>query len=128
MNSGKFTESTVEEAVLEWTDGLTYAVLHGPEIAPGETAAERQSFIDVVLVGRLQEAIERINAKVPVEARDEAMRRVLRTETPSLLENNRRFHRMLVDGIDVEYTSDGRTFTTRSGWLISPVARRTTGW
>lgn len=78
--SSKFTESTVEEAVLEWTDGLACAVLHGPEIAPGERAAERESFGDVVLVGRLQDAIGRINPQIPSEARDEAFRRVLRTD------------------------------------------------
>ena len=79
-----FTESTVEEAVLEWTDELAYAVLHGPEIAPGEPAAERETFGDVLLMGRLRDAIERINPKVPDEARDEALRRVIRTETPNL--------------------------------------------
>jgi len=112
-----FTESTVEEAVREWTDGLAYAVLHGPEIAPGESAAERESFSDVLLMGRLSDAIERINPKVPDNARDEALRRVLRTETPNLLENNRRFHRMLVDGIDIEYQAYGRTVHDKV-WLI----------
>lgn len=53
-----FAESTVEEAVLEWAEGLEYAILHGPEIAPGEPAAERETFGDVVLVQRLADAIE----------------------------------------------------------------------
>jgi type I restriction enzyme R subunit len=112
-----FTESVVEEAVLEWAGNLGYSVLHGPEIAPGEPAAERETFSDVVLVGRLREAIERLNPKVPAGAQDEALRRVLRTETPSLIENNRRFHRLLVDGIDVEYQADGRTVHDKV-WLI----------
>ena len=115
--SSRFTESTVEEAVLEWADGLAYTVLHGPEIAAGEPAAERGPFGDVLLMGRLRGAIERINPKVPDDARDEALRRVLRTETPNLLENNRRFHRMLVDGIDVEYQADGRIVHDKV-WLI----------
>jgi len=117
MTSDNFTESTVEEAVLEWTDGLAYAVVHGPEIAPGEPAAERETFGDVLLMGRLQDAIERINPKVPGDARDEALRRVVRTETQNLLENNRRFNRMLVDGIDVEYQVDGRTVHDKV-WLV----------
>lgn len=116
--SSKFTESTVEEAVLEWADGLAYAVLYGPEIAPEEPAAERESFGEVLLLmGRLRDAIERINPKVPAEAQDEALRRVIRTETANLLENNRRFHRMLVDGIDVEYQADGRTVHDKV-WLV----------
>lgn len=57
----KFTESTVEEAVLEWAELLAYAVSHGPEIAPEEPAAEWDSFGEVVLLGRLRDAIARIN-------------------------------------------------------------------
>ncbi len=117
MKFARFTESTVEEAVLEWAGALDYAILHGPEIAPDEAAAERLAFTDVVLTGRLQEAIGRLNPKVPEDARDEAFRRVLRTETPSLVENNRRFHRMLVDGIDVEYAAEGRTKHDKV-WLV----------
>ncbi len=33
-----FTESTVEKAVLERAEGLRYALLFGPVIAPGESA------------------------------------------------------------------------------------------
>ena len=113
----KFTESTVEEAVLEWVESLGYAVLFGPEIAPGEPAAERETFGDVVLVGRLRDAIERLNKNVPADACDEVLTRVLRTDTPNLHENNRRFHRMLVDGIDVEYQIDGRTIHDKV-WLV----------
>lgn len=48
----RITESTVEEAALAWFEGLGYAVLNGPEIAPGELYSERASYADVVLVGR----------------------------------------------------------------------------
>ena len=97
------TESIVEDAAVEWFRGLGYSFAHGPELAPGEPAAERTSFGDVVLVGRLREAIARINPAVPPEAREEALRKVLRPETPSLTGNNRDFHRMLRDGVEVEY-------------------------
>ncbi|MBX3427118.1 MAG: type I restriction endonuclease subunit R [Pirellulales bacterium] len=112
-----FTESTIEEAVLEWAEELGYAILHGPEIAPDEPAAERDSFEQVILGDRLRDALARINPRVPAEALDEAFRRVLRTETPSLIENNRRFHRLLVDGVDVEYQADGRTVHDKV-WLV----------
>jgi type I restriction enzyme R subunit len=52
-------ESIVEEAALEWFGELGYAVGHGPHLAPGEPAAERDSFSEVVLAGRLREAIRR---------------------------------------------------------------------
>jgi type I restriction enzyme R subunit len=68
-------ESIIEEAALEWfllrqgyggqVAELGYAVGHGPQMAPGEVAAERETFGDVVLVGRLREAISRLNPSVP---------------------------------------------------------------
>jgi len=97
------TESMVEDAALEWFGELGYAVGHGPHLAPGEPAAERQSFGEVVLVGRLREAIRRLNPAIPEEAREEALRKVLRVGTPSLTQTNRAFHRMLRDGVPVEY-------------------------
>ena len=78
-------ESIVEDAALEWFGELGYAVGHGPHLAPGEPAAERDSFGEVVLVGRLREAIRRLNPAIPEEAREEAVRKVLRVGTPSLI-------------------------------------------
>ena len=102
-------ESIVEDAALEWFGELGYAVGHGPHIAPGEYAGgtltpalsqgERESYGEVVLVGRLREAIRRLNPTIPEEAREEALRKVLRVGTPSLTQANRGFHRMLRDGI-----------------------------
>ena len=103
-----FTESTVEEAALEIFGSLGYTVLHGPNIAPGELFAERTSYSDVVLVGRLKEALARINPKIPSEAIEEAIRKVLHPDSPNLIENNRRFHRFLTDGVSVEYQGEGR--------------------
>ncbi len=61
-------ESIVEDAALEWFGELGYAVGHGPHLAPGEPAAERDSLDGVVLVGRLREAIRRLNPAIPEEA------------------------------------------------------------
>jgi len=96
-------ESTVEEAALSWFGELGYARGHGPEMAPGEEKAERKSFGDVVLVERLREAIHRLNSTIPQEAHEEALRKVLRVGTPSLVQTNRAFHKFLRDGVEVEY-------------------------
>ena len=88
-------ESIVEDAALEWFGELGYAVAHGPQIAPGEPAAERESFGDVVMVERLRAALRRLNGAIPKEALEEALRKVLRVGTPSLMQTNRAFHRML---------------------------------
>jgi type I restriction enzyme R subunit len=97
------SESIVEDAALEWFGEQGYAVGHGPHFAPGEPAAERDSFSEVVLVGRLRDAIQRLNPAIPGEAQEEALRKVLRVATPSLTQTNRAFHRLLRDGVPVEY-------------------------
>jgi type I restriction enzyme R subunit len=61
-------ESIVEDAALEWFGELGYAVGHGPHLAPGEPAAERASFGELVPVGRLPEAIRRLNPAIPFRA------------------------------------------------------------
>jgi len=105
LTSGSFSESVVEEAALAWLDGLGYAVLHGPEIAVGQPGAERSDpgYRDVVLEWRLREALVRINPDLPPEALDDAYRRLVRIDAPSLIERNRTLHRMLVEGVTVEY-------------------------
>ncbi|MDY0280612.1 MAG: type I restriction endonuclease subunit R [Salinivirgaceae bacterium] len=103
------SESLIEEATLQWFGELGYAALHGPMLAPGELSAERDSFGDVLLVGRLREAIRRLNPAMPEEAREDAVRKVLLVATPSLTQTNRAFHKMLRDGVPVEYSrADGR--------------------
>lgn len=96
-------ESSVEDASLSWFGELGYEIGHGPHIAPGENAAERDSFGDVVLVGRLRDAIDRLNSKIPEDAREDALRKVLRLGSPSLTQTNRAFHKILRDGVEVEY-------------------------
>ncbi len=96
-------ESIVEDAALSWFRELGYAIAHGPHMAPGEPAAERNTFADVVLTGRLQSAIQRLNPTIPAEAQDEALRKILRIATPSLIATNRAFHKMLRDGVEIEY-------------------------
>jgi type I restriction enzyme R subunit len=98
-----FHEGVVEGAALEWFGELGYAVGHGPHLAPGESAAERDSFSQVVLVERLRESIGRLNPSIPGEAREEGLRKVVRVATPSLTQTNRAFHRLLRDGVPVEY-------------------------
>ncbi len=98
-----FTESVVEEAALAWLESLGYGVKHGPDIAPGEPAAERINYSQVTLEDRLQEALVRLNPSLPSEALDEAFRKLTRPEGPTIDTRNRAVHRMLIEGIPVEY-------------------------
>jgi len=100
--SGSFTESVVEDAALAWLAGLGYAVAFGPAIAPGEPAAERESFDEVVFAARLRDALTRLNPGATHDALEEAFRRVTRVDAADAVGRNRAFHRMLVDGVTVE--------------------------
>ena len=103
-----FTESTVEGAALEWLEGLGWNVAHGAEIAPHAVAAERTDYLEVVLERRLSDALDRLNPTLQAEALDDAVRKLTRPEGSTLEARNRGFHRMLVDGVTVEYrTTDG---------------------
>lgn len=105
MTTRPFTESIVEEAALGWLEALGYSVLHGPDIAVGMLGAERSdpNYRDVVLDRRLRQALVRLNPQLPSEALEDAYRKLTRADAPSLIERNRALHRMLVDGVTVEY-------------------------
>ncbi len=99
----KVNESVVEEAALSWLESLGYVVKHGSEIAPGEPDAERRDYGQVVLEDRLRKSLVALNPALPIEAVEDAFRKLTRPEGPSLVTRNRAFHRMLVDGVTVEF-------------------------
>ena len=99
----QFAESVVEDAALAWLETLGWSIRHGPDIAPGELAGERRDYGQVVLDERLRQALARLNPGLPPEALDDAFRRLTRTEGATLEARNRALHRMLVDGVTVEY-------------------------
>jgi type I restriction enzyme, R subunit len=102
-----YDENVAELALLEWLAELGWQVLPGPSIAPGEPGAERESYRDVILRGQLRAALERLNPGVPASALDAAERKLLSRESPSLVLENRRLHRLLVDGVEVEVPAAG---------------------
>jgi hypothetical protein len=51
------TESIVEDAALSWFGELGYEVEHGPQMALAEPTAEGGTCGEVVLAGRLREAL-----------------------------------------------------------------------
>jgi type I restriction enzyme R subunit len=115
--SDTITESIVEQSTLAWLESLGYAILSGATIAPGEAEAERHDYADVVLSGRLHKALADINPLIPEEALEEAFKKIQRIHSPSLIERNRRFHRMLTDGVDVSFKSGDRIVHDKV-WLI----------
>jgi len=106
------SEDDVEQAMVEWLGGLGWATAHGPDISPPDAktpGTERATYREVLLAGRLRDAIARLNPQIPLGARDDALRRVLNPNVPGLVNGNRQVHRWLVDGVPVEFQKDGET-------------------
>jgi len=87
-----FSESEIEEASLKWFKELEYLILDVGKIAPGELLAEREKYEEVILHRRLRDALVRLNPGIPAEAIEEAFRKIIRAESPSLLQNNHAIH------------------------------------
>ncbi len=102
MKPASITENDVEMMVLDCLESINYASSRGGDIAPGEPAAERADYRQVFLFDRLQTKLEDLNPKIPAEGIAEALRKIRLVSHPTLVENNRAFHRLLVEGVDVE--------------------------
>ncbi|MBT9281105.1 MAG: type I restriction endonuclease subunit R [Hydrogenibacillus schlegelii] len=105
----RFIESDVESAALSWLESTGWNVRSGPDISPGGDAPEREDYRQVVLRQRLRAALKLLNPGLPSEALEMAYRKITNPDGATLVARNRAFHRMLVDGVAVEYrTPDGR--------------------
>ena len=111
-------ESAVEEAALEWFRSLGYATVYGPNMAPGELATERESFSDVLLRERLTDALQRLNPNIPEEGLADALRRVWRVQSTTLIRTNHEFHKLLRDGIPIEYRRQDKSIAHDHARLV----------
>ncbi len=81
-------------------------MVHGPEIAPGEADAERADYREVILSRRLRSAIRDLNPQLSEDIVSEVYKKITNPEGSTLEMRNRAFHRMLVNGVSVEYRHD----------------------
>ncbi|MGB9671248.1 MAG: type I restriction endonuclease subunit R [Halothiobacillaceae bacterium] len=112
------SEAAVELALLEQLGGLGYSIEREEDIGPDGSRPERASHDEVVLKKRFEDAVARLNPGLPLEARQDAVRRVMQSELPSLLEENRRLHKLMTEGVDVEYYAEDGTLTAGKVRLI----------
>ena len=112
------SEAAVELALLEQLRGLGYSIEREEDIGPDGHRPERESHDEVVLKKRFEDAVARLNPGLPLEARQDAVRRVMQSELPSLLEENRRLHKLITEGVDVEYYANDGTLTAGKVALI----------
>jgi type I restriction enzyme, R subunit len=110
-------ESDVEALCLDLMSECGYEIIHGSKVGVDEPGIERESYTDVNLLGRLRDALARINDDLPLVAIEEAIRKVAYTESASLIVNNQRFHKLLTEGVDVSF-HDGERIKHDKVWLI----------
>ncbi len=113
----RITEDELEQHCLDIFGNLDYRIINGKDIEPEGKNPERKDFQQIVLVDRLKKAIEKINPKIPENAREEAIKRVLRVSSPNQILDNEQFHKLLVEGVDVEFRKEGRIAGDKV-WLI----------
>jgi len=115
---GFLSEAALEQALLDQLRVLGYSIEREEDIGPDGHRPERESHDEVVLRRRFEDAVARLNPGVPPEARQDAIRRVTQSELPALLEENRRIHGLLSEGVDVEYYADDGTLAAGKVVLV----------
>ena len=112
------SEAAVEQALLDQLRALDYSIEREEDIGPDGHRPERESHDEVVLKKRFEDSVARLNPSLPLEARQDAIRKVMQSDLPSLLEENRRIHKLVTEGVDVEYYADDGTLTAGKVALI----------
>ncbi|NVH64536.1 type I restriction endonuclease subunit R [Pseudomonas simiae] len=111
------TESAIETFAIKLFERLGYDYIHAADIAPDSDNPERRDYTEVLLVGRLEQSVNRINANLPADVIQTALKDVRRVHSPDLLSNNEAFHRLLSEGVPVSIHKDGDERGERV-WLI----------
>lgn len=100
------TEELLEELSLTLLEELGYTRLYSSEITPDEPNSQRSSYNEVILVDRLRSALENLNPHIPIEALEEALRKLIHPESQNCLQNNYNFHKLLVEGVSARYSKN----------------------
>jgi len=103
------TEDQLEQETLGWLNEVGYSILNGPDIAYDGPDPERSDYRQILLLARLKTAIDRLNPTIPASAREDALKQVQDLGIPVLLTANRHFHKLLVNGVSVQYQKEGET-------------------
>jgi type I restriction enzyme R subunit len=111
------TENAIEQYTIDLMGRLGYQYVYAPDIAPDGNAPERESYSQVLLLGRLRKAINRINDHLPHDIQEYALKEIQRIASPDLVANNKAFHKYLTEGVPVSKNVEGYERGDRL-WLI----------
>jgi len=108
------TEDQLEQQCLQWFSEGGWEIALGPDLAPDGAAPERADYRQVLLLADLEAAIRRINPHLPQSAVDQVVAVVRKPESLDVVISNRAFHRLLMDGVPVEYKRNDKRVHDRA--------------
>ena len=108
------TENQLETLCLNWLSEVGWEVAHGPDLAPDSISPERADYRQVLLLADLEAAIYRINPHLPHIAVEQVLAVVCKPESLDVVVSNRAFHRLLLNGVPVEYKRDEKLVYDRA--------------
>ncbi len=111
MTMSSPTEQLVEDVAAVYFGAIGVAIKRGVEI---DDAGERGDATRCILQGRLGTALHRLNPSLPHDTIEGVVRTLSRAPHPTLIQNNRWFHALLTDGVEVEHR-DAKSGETRGG-------------
>ena len=100
------TEDQLEQLCIEWFQSIGFETACGYDIAPDGDTPERADYRQVILIDRLLRQLEVINPNIPETVREQAAQLISKPETPILIKNNKTFHKLLLEGVKVNYKED----------------------
>ena len=120
-------ELTAELAAAAWFESVRIPVMSASELTE-----ERQFGPgSVILTTVLSSVIRRLNPDLPHDTIEEVVHILSRPPHPTLIQNNRWFHALVTDGVEIEYRgieAAARRAAIARGWSISTTRPRTIYW
>ena len=102
------SEADLEDFLMDELAGLGFAPMTGSQLSPDAATPLRPSYHEAILGPVLADSLRRINPTLPARALAEAARKVADAVfATDLVQENRRLHRLLVDGVKVTYAEHG---------------------
>ena len=98
-------EDQLEQLAIQWFQDTGWSYAHGPDIAPESAAPERSDFREVILKDRLSSAIARLSPNLSPAAVEEVVQLATKLPEPSVAQNNRAFHRLLISGVPIDFAN-----------------------
>ncbi|WP_245673310.1 type I restriction endonuclease subunit R [Endozoicomonas ascidiicola] len=112
------TEDQLEQLCLEWFRTAGWEVLHGPDIAPDGPTPMRSNYQDVLLKPDLEKAFTQLNPHLPSGCFEQVWATLTKPESLDLITNNRHFHKLLLDGVPVDYKGDNEQWVNDHAFLV----------